>query len=59
MVQCIWELETFWNRWKAEYKDQHTGSEAMEGDTQIMESLCELQRIWTLLGRAPDATEDV
>jgi len=39
MVQCIWELETFWNRWKAEYKDQHTGGEAMEGDTQIMEGL--------------------
>lgn len=39
MVQCIWELETFWNRWKAEYKDQHTGGEAMEGDMQIMEGL--------------------
>lgn len=52
-----------WNileQMKAEYKDQHTGGEAMEGDTQITEGLLwTKQRIWTLLGRGFGATEEV
>lgn len=39
MVQGAWESGTAGNWWSAEYKGGHTGDQAAEGDTEIVEDL--------------------